>query len=343
MSTRQATWNRAQIGSLWGEPGCQQVGTDRRASPESSVTVNGLDEWYTFDLTNLVQDWVGGQLANNGVLLRADSGVGFYAFTSCDGSTISRRPKLVVTYVAGGVPPTPTSTATQTPTGTRTPSPTAPAPIPTQTSTATPTASPSVTPTATAVSPGAEITVTLQQGKDGYTGSQDTYMYQYAPAENYCGQPQLKVGYRQQNAALIQFALSSIPSDATVTRATLQLYAAGWGGADATLGAYAVRRDVTICQANWNQARFGNPWALPGCNNTLTDRREFPESEVQTAGIGQWYSLDLTTLVQDWVNGSLVNNGVLLRADYSNSVFYLSSAEAATTSQRPKLIVTYHP
>ena len=167
-------------------------------------------------------------------------------------------------------------------------------------------------------------------------------MYQYAPAEIYCGQPQLKVGYRQQNAALLQFALSSIPGDATVTRATLQLYAAGWGGADITLGAYAVRRDVTICQANWNQARVGNPWAQPGCNDTVTDRRELPESTVKTAGIGQWYSLDLTALVQAWLNGSVANNGVLLRADYSNATFYLASAEAATTNLRPRLIVTYH-
>ena len=34
-----------------------------------------------------------------------------------------------------------------------------------------------------------------------------------------------------------------------------------------------------------------------------------------TNGIGQWYHFELTALVQEWVDGSTLNNGALLRCE----------------------------
>jgi hypothetical protein len=187
------------------------------------------------------------------------------------------------------------------------------------------------------------VTVTLQQGSDGYTGSEDTYIYQNAPDDNYCLQDVLNVGREQQYAALVRFDLSSIPSDARVVESTLQLYASGWDGSDMTIDAYRIRRDVSICQATWNQAGDANPWDLPGCNDTDTDRGATPESSLTTSGISKWYSFNLTIAVQDWVNGRLANNGVLLRGaeSGSTSLFRFASAEVGTSSLRPKLVITY--
>ena len=60
-------------------------------------------------------------------------------------------------------------------------------------------------------------------------------------------------------------------------------------------------------------------------------------------GKGQPYSLNLTIVVQDWVNGRLANNGVLLRgaSSGSTSLFRFASAERGTVSLRPKLVITY--
>ena len=91
---------------------------------------------------------------------------------------------------------------------------------------------------------GTDATITLQQGTSGYSGCQDTYIYQYAPDDSYRWQDLLKVGYKQRNAALLRFALSAIPSDAIVTQATLQLYAQGWSGSNTSLGAYRVLRNA---------------------------------------------------------------------------------------------------
>jgi hypothetical protein len=188
-----------------------------------------------------------------------------------------------------------------------------------------------------------EDTVTLQQGASGYTGAEDTYIYRYEPDTIRCGENALRVGYKQHYAALLGFDLSSIPANSVVAEATLEVYAKGWGGSDMTVDAYRILRDVSMCQATWNQAASGNAWGVAGCNDTVTDRAAAPESSVSTSGINKWYSFDVTVLVQQWVNGSVANNGVLLRgaSAVSTGEFYWISAEDALVNQRPKLVITY--
>jgi hypothetical protein len=188
---------------------------------------------------------------------------------------------------------------------------------------------------------GAETAITLQQGRGGYSGAADTYIVQYAAGQNYCVQPVLKLGYRQQYATLLAFDVGSIPPGATVTQATLQVWAVGWGGDNLSLSAYRVLRDTELCEATWSQAHTGQPWGVPGCNDTSSDRGLGAESSVTTSGIAKWYGLDLTNLVRDWVNGSLANHGILLRAANSTASFQFASAESSAAGLRPMLVVTY--
>ncbi|MBM4430209.1 MAG: DNRLRE domain-containing protein, partial [Chloroflexi bacterium] len=348
----QTTWNLARTGQSWAIPGCNGS-TDRRGTPENSVTTSGIYQWYEFDITSLVQDWVYGDVANCGLLLRGTSATSTssFRFASSESGTASQRPKLVVTYRCGGSPPatpsptatgvvftpTPTPTGTATRTATRTVTPTITR-TPTPTCTPTSGSPPAVTPTA----PCSMSTVTLQKGSAGYGGSEDTHIYQYAPNTNYCQRDLLEVGYKQQYAALLHFDLSTIPAQALIEQATLHLYAVGWSGSNLSLDLYAILRNTQPCQTTWNQAQAGSNWALPGAN-AATDRRSVPESSVTTSGIYQWYPFDITSLVQEWVEGSLPNNGMLLRGSSSLSTvtFRLASTQYATVSQRPKLVVTY--
>jgi hypothetical protein len=225
--------------------------------------------------------------------------------------------------------PTPTATATETSTAT---------PTPTQTSTATPTATPTQTST-----PAEPQTVILQQGLNAYKGCADTFFYQWAATANYCWEPQLKAGYKKQYTSWLRFDLSSIPAASTIVSARLQLYASGWSGANTGFEAYAVLRKTTPCQANWNQAQSGSPWAAAGCNDISTDRRATAQAGFATSGINTWYELDLTTLAQEWVSGSLANNGIVLRGSsaFDLATFYFSSAQGSTAALTPKLVVTY--
>lgn len=193
--------------------------------------------------------------------------------------------------------------------------------IPTSRPTSTPTRTP---PAATATPASGTISLTLQQGLNGYAGTADTYLYLYDPTASYCNLAYLKVGYKKQNDSLVRFDLSSIPQNATVDNATLSLYAESWGGTDISIGAYQILNDWQACQVNWNQATS----------------EETPIASLNTSGALKWYDFGLTSAVRSWVNTPSTNKGVLLRAiDSSAFSFRFSSSES---SNQPKLVIRYH-
>jgi len=193
-----------------------------------------------------------------------------------------------------------------------------------------------------ALLPVPPVTATLQQGLNGYAGCQDTYMYQYAPTSNYCAVDVMKVGYKLQYAGLLRFDLSTIPANSAIISASMEVYAAGWSGANISLGAYVVTRTTEMCQATWNVARSGQNWGQTGANDCATDRRCAAEGSLTTTGTGKWYRFDMTSAVQEWMDGRVGNNGVLLRqtANVSNWVSF-ASAQNGTASRRPKLTIVY--
>jgi outer membrane protein assembly factor BamB len=305
----EATWSEAHSGAPWAEAGCNGA-ADRSTRPFDWIIATGPRRWYRLDMTNLVGGWVQDPSTNRGILLREEStSTSLFYFASAQNEAAQLRPKLVVVYTVSSAPaPTPTPTETPTPT-----------PLP------------------------PEGTVTLQYGTDGYTGSEDTYIYQYAPETNYHTQHLLEVGYKQQHAVLMRFDLSSaIPSGATVTRAGLEIYAAGWSGSELTIDAFRVLRGYSFSEATWKEAWTGFAWVVPGCNDTVADRSGVPESSVTARGPRHWYEFDLTNLVQAWADGSQDNFGVLLRAaSASTGLFYLASNEGDVVEQRPRLVVSY--
>ncbi len=109
-----ATWNNP-----WQVMGGDAVPADREGVRISTARLRRAGNYYEWDLTAAVQDWVSGRVPNEGVFLLGDPvyprTVGFYASENNDKS---RRPKLRVLYYA--VPPTPTPTPTNTPTQTAT-------------------------------------------------------------------------------------------------------------------------------------------------------------------------------------------------------------------------------
>lgn len=323
----QATWNQAQNGNNWAIVGCNDPNTDRSAVPLASLTTSGPSKWYNFDVTSAVQGWVDGSLPNNGVVLHQGYPVSLssYYFSTADSTVIANRPKLVITYRTAGGP-------------TRTPTPTS-----LTVGTATATLPLVFTPTPTLPEANMDITVTLQQGTNGYAGYEDTHIYIYEPTANYCALDNMRVGLRHYYLGLLRFDLSPIPANAVVRKASLELYAVGWGGSTMSIEAYRLLRSFNPCQATWNQAANGTNWGQPGANDTTLDRAAVPETTINTRGLFEWSSFDLTTLVQDWLDGKLDNNGVLLRGLLASSTnsFYFASAQSSNVQYRPKLVITY--
>ncbi len=313
----EATWTWAASGVPWQEGGCNGS-ADRLQTPESVISVHTIYRWYHFDLTRVVDGWVNGSLANNGVSLQAldrlDDDTAWFA--ASDDATVENRPRLVVLFVPpAGWEPTATPIATSTPT---------------------PTPTPTITPT-----PRPPVTETFQEGVDSYTGCADTRISAEGASSNFASS-ELKAGARQSIAALVQFDLSSIPSDAIVESATLSVY--GYhleGSAGFDLGAYRVTRPWLENEATWGLARASTAWGSPGCNGIPTDRSEAASDRatVQSAG---WYTWSVRDDVQDMVSSPETNEGwLLMQPEAMPGVFSMYSSEYASTGYRPKLEVTY--
>ncbi|MGQ9493537.1 MAG: DNRLRE domain-containing protein [Anaerolineae bacterium] len=123
-----ATWN-----SPWTTPGCDKIPEDRELMPAATArvgNVGGTGLWVEWDITQLVQEWASGSVANEGVILIAPYQYHRHLyFRSSDVGDKAHRPKVEVRYY--DPLPTPTPTHTATPTNTPTPTVTlTPTPVP---------------------------------------------------------------------------------------------------------------------------------------------------------------------------------------------------------------------
>jgi hypothetical protein len=89
-----ANWTRANSSTAWS-----RAGGDVHDTALASATFSGAGTWLNWDITALADRWLKGNLPNQGVQLRAASGVSNLALTSSDSPTASQRPKLVITFL----------------------------------------------------------------------------------------------------------------------------------------------------------------------------------------------------------------------------------------------------
>lgn len=101
-----ATWNKYDGTHEWGTAGCGNTSTDREATDIGYTTISGTGTgWDTWTLSQAdVQEWLDGEFANNGILIKADTEKddvrNFYSRNYTDDITL--RPKLTLEYFGGG-------------------------------------------------------------------------------------------------------------------------------------------------------------------------------------------------------------------------------------------------
>jgi pimeloyl-ACP methyl ester carboxylesterase len=180
----EANWNQAAQGVAWAVAGAGSAGVDYDPTAINALDVQAAGP-YVFNVKSLVQQWLTGQVPNQGILavgprLGGGSGADHYRFASSEGPDTSRRPRLEIGYMLATstatltATPTATRTSTPTPTLTRTATATVPpqatttpgqTPSPTLTRTSTSIVPPKVTPTASATAQACSLqgSVTLQR------------------------------------------------------------------------------------------------------------------------------------------------------------------------------------
>ncbi len=140
---------------------------------------------------------------------------------------------------------------------------------------------------------------------------------------------------------LLQFDLSSIPSNAAIAKAELKLnYYGGSSSYPMDISTHRVTSNWSEGTVTWNQRDSGISWAAVGGDFNAT-----PESTTHLEGTYGWYAWDITNLTQMWFNGTVSNYGVLLKCNESTvpngNYKYFYSSDYGTASLRPQLMVTY--
>lgn len=245
--------------------------------------------------------------------------------------------KAVATPTSTPTPvPSPTPTATPVPTNT-------PTPPPTPTFTPSPTSTPIPSPTPI------PIEVTLSASDD--VGIWETYSF-----GNYGQYSDIFV--RDDASMLLRFDLSSVPSGAQITSATVSLRASTHVSTGGTVDMYAILSGNAGWQegdeyagfggsgdATWDEKDAGPPVPWAGSSGLRTVGTDYDatilDSVPATFSNGQWYNWDVDpSVVQTWLDTPSSNHGVVFFSTGSSFMFFRSE-ESGGTPNDPKLIIEY--
>lgn len=187
-------------------------------------------------------------------------------------------------------------------------------------------------------------------GSDTYL----TYRTDLVQCTNRGGLDRARVGTDVNSVfrSLVRFDLSDLPTDATITSATLSLWHPDTTGATLTVNAHRLtspwqegtgKDTCTGDGATWYELDGGVKWGQDGGD---FDPSVAASLAVPSGQAASWHAYVLTAVVQGWARGDYANDGVLLRASDETIVggkyldYYTSDFGVAPTL-RPKLTITY--
>lgn len=187
------------------------------------------------------------------------------------------------------------------------------------------------------LTPATVVTITLQPGAVG----KDAMVISTNADTPYGGVSVLDFGkYISGGSAhyyrsYLQFNLSTVPGNARAVYAYLSLYQNTSGGTAGsnTIGLYQVTGDWEESTITWNNQPTSSTVAEATCT-------VYPTSNIWRT----WYNIG--NLVQGWLDGTIINQGMLLKATDETlidlAVGCWSSDYATDTSKRPKLTINYY-
>jgi hypothetical protein len=133
----------------------------------------------------------------------------------------------------------------------------------------------------------------------------------------------------QESESLIRFDLSGIQAGSKIVLAQLNLYGLVGNNSSTDMPVISFGR----AEAAWDEQTV--TWLTkPGCSNTL----DYTSST--NYGGFRWHKIDVTSIVQEWVNGSS-NYGFVLMTSQNECRSWFFSSDVPDVSKHPVLIVVY--
>lgn len=175
----------------------------------------------------------------------------------------------------------------------------------------------------------------------------DATIHSGNPITNYGNEPNLTTNGQSSALArsLFEFDLSAIPSATVIDSAVFKLYLSIWSGKKNNVTSHKITNDWLEGDGDstgvtWDYRDKNGPvlWNNAGGDYDTSTAGTF---KVSTSG---WYSMDLTALVQEWIDGTTPNYGIILAQQYSaknHTNYYVSSENTLFTILRPRLTITY--
>ncbi len=182
---------------------------------------------------------------------------------------------------------------------------------------------------------GGGMTAEFQNGTNGYSGTEDSYLRETSPTTNYGTELDLRADGVDQDpvtstygevASVIQWDVGTIPSTATVTSASIV-----FNFTNSSSGTYSLFEQTgawSEATVAWNDMSAGST----ALGTVATGSFGITTINLNSTGID---------LVQDWVDGSVSNNGIIIKTDGTNDGIAADSSEGGIISSRPKLIINY--
>jgi hypothetical protein len=304
-----ATWNGRTATEAWTAPG-GDFGAAASASTPTGTTSGVALQW---DVTADVAAFRSGAVTNFGWVVKdsAEGSGGEFRFASSESSTVTKRPKLLLTYTSCEPTATPTVTntaytATPTPTGiaTATSSPTVPAAI-------------------------------------SLPATQDSWIDQLRTTQNKGTDSALKIlpVAGKSRRALLKFDLASIPPDACVGSALLKLKLIAVQSTARIFAAHRMTGSWTESGVTWSRRDASNPWTTAGGDFVPLATAVTPSGTINGM-ILQW---DVTADVLAFVAGTVSDYGWVVKdtTEIGGNEFRFGSRENGTATSRPQLVITF--